>query len=196
MLFVLLILSLPIVSFGQNEDVIDGLTATEFNGKVLVTWSVTQGNTCLGIKILHSLDSTNFTQVGSIEGICGSTAETISYEFTHLSPEKNAVNYYRIHLGGVGYSWIVNAEVLDLAETNYILRPNPVIHTSELLFDNPTNATYELKIYRGDGVVLHSEDTSGELFIVNGENFQPGYYLFSISKRGELPNISGKLQVF
>jgi len=187
---------MPLCSVGQNEDVIAGLSATEFNGKVLLTWSIKKGNTCNGVKVLHSLDSTNFAQIGSIEGICGSTAESISYDFTHLDPDKNAVNYYRLQLGGIGFSWIVNAEVLDLAGTNYVLRPNPVVGTSELFFDNGTNATFELKVFGLDGIPVHEAETNGELFLLDTQDFLPGFYHFVISKKGELPKIKGKLEVF
>lgn len=195
-LIIFLGLIVPLCSLGQNEDVIEGLSATEFNGKVLLTWSVKQGNTCNGVQILHSLDSTNFTQIGSIEGICGSSSESISYDFTHLDPGKNAINYYRLHLGGVGFSWIVNAEVLDLAGTNYVLRPNPVVGFSELFFDNGTNATFELKVFGVDGELVHEAETNGELFILNSGDFIQGFYHFAISKKGELPKITGKLEVF
>ena len=104
--FVLFIFSAPLSA--QNEDVIEYLNASEFNGKVLLSWSIMQGNTCNGIQILHSTDSINFSQISSIEGICGSTQQSISYSFTDLSPEKNANNYYRLQLGGLGFSWIVS----------------------------------------------------------------------------------------
>lgn len=183
------------VSSAQNEDVIDGLTATEFNGKVLLTWSVKQGNTCNGVQILHSLDSVNFTQIGSIEGICGSSASSIAYDFTHLDPEKNAINYYRLQLGSIGFSWIVQAEVLDLAGTNYLLRPNPVTDFSELFFDNETATTHYLEVFGTDGHLAYETQTNGELFVLSSNEIDPGFYFFSIRKEGEMPKITGKFLV-
>lgn len=183
-------------SFAQNEDVIEGFTATEFNGKVLLTWSVKQGFTCNGVEILHSLDSVNFTQIGSIEGICGSTAESIAYDFTHLDPDKNVTNYYRLHLGGVGFSKIISTEVLDLAGTNYLLRPNPIVSHSELFFDNETAASYEFTVYTSQGVRVFTDQTNGELFLINRSDFNEGMYFFTINKEWEDPKITGKFLVF
>lgn len=182
-------------AFGQNEEVIHGLNATEFNGKVLLTWSVTKGKTCNGVKILHSLDSVNFTQIGTIEGICGSSEESIAYEFTHVDPDKNEVNYYRLHLGGVGYSIIVSAEVLDLQGTNYLLRPNPVVDHSELFFDNETAATYTLRIFNLEGKEVHSEFTTGELFRISHSELISGAFRFTIGTEVEPHKISGNLVI-
>ena len=134
--FVVLFVALGFNSMSQNEDVIEYLHASEFNGKVLIAWAITQGNTCNGVIVLHSTDSVNFNQIGSIEGICGSTAESIEYDFTHITPEKNAINYYRLSLGGIGFSWIVSAEVIDMGANTSLVRPNPISENSELLFDN------------------------------------------------------------
>ena len=110
------VLSAPLgVAYAQNEDVVLNFSATEFNGKVLLTWSVTQGNTCNGILILHGTDTLNYSQIGSIEGICGSTAEVIKYQFTDISPNVNQTNYYRLSLGGIGFSYPVIVDVIDAA---------------------------------------------------------------------------------
>lgn len=187
---------LGFVSVAQNEDVIDGFTATEFNGKVLLTWSVKQGNTCNGVDILHSLDSVNFTKIGSIEGICGSTQASIAYDFTDLDPEKNVINYYRLQLGGIGYSKIVGAEVLDLAGSNFTIRPNPISDFSELIFDNETAATYKLTVFAPDGTIAYSDRTNGELFLLSRLDFDQGFYFFNIAKEGDKPKIAGKFMVY
>lgn len=193
--FIIIFSLLGFVATAQNEEVIDGLSATEFNGKVLLSWSVRQGYTCNGVDILHSTDSVNFTKIGSIEGICGSTQASIAYSFTDIDPEKNAINYYRLQLGGIGFSIIVNAEVLDLAGSNFIIRPNPVSDFSELIFDNETAATYNLTVYRTDGTLAFSDQTNGELFVLSRLEFDQGFYFFYIAKEGEKPKITGKFSV-
>ncbi|MBL4862267.1 MAG: T9SS type A sorting domain-containing protein [Crocinitomicaceae bacterium] len=182
-------------AFGQNEDVIDGFTASEFNGKVLLSWTIKQGNTCNGVKILRSTDAFDFAQIGSIQGICGSSAESIAYEFTDLFPVKNAVNYYRLSLGGVGFSWIVSVEVIDLEANNYLLRPNPISDSSQLYFDNETNNVMKLEVFDPSGVRVHEDQTSGELFILDKQDYGSGLYFFVLSKEGTKPFVSGKFVV-
>jgi hypothetical protein len=183
------------ISFAQNEDVIEGLTATEFNGKVLLTWSIKQGNTCNGVQILRSLDSVNFTQIGSIEGICGSTAEKIDYEFTDLFPEKNAINYYRLSLGGIGFSWIVSTELIDIGGSNYMIRPNPISDSSELFFDNETNDLIHVNIYSQEGVLVKTISTNDEMVYLRKSEFKSGMYFFTLLSDNRDLQVSGKFLV-
>jgi len=148
-------------TYAQNEDVVLNLSATEFNGKVLLTWSVTQGNTCNGISVLHSTDTTNYNQIGTIEGICGSTAETIAYQFTDDNPNVNQTNYYRLSLGGIGFSYAVNLEVIDAGSQTYIVAPNPVSSESQLIFDNENQENVTITFFNEKGEIV-LEKTSSE----------------------------------
>lgn len=177
--FVLFIFSAPLSA--QNEEVIEYLNASEFNGKVLLSWSIMQGNTCNGIQILHSTDSINFSQISSIEGICGSTQQSISYSFTDLSPEKNANNYYRLQLGGLGFSWIVSVEVIDLGMNTSIVRPNPLSKTSELLFDNEANFEVFISVYSSSGVLVNMQSTVSEQILLEKSKYTAGLYHYVLT---------------
>jgi hypothetical protein len=177
--FVLFIFSAPLSA--QNEDVIEYLNASEFNGKVLLSWSIMQGNTCNGIQILHSTDSINFSQISSIEGICGSTQQSISYSFTDLSPEKNANNYYRLQLGGLGFSSIVSVEVIDLGMNTSIVRPNPLSKTSELLFDNEANFEVFISVYSSSGVLVNMQSTVSEQILLEKSKYTAGLYHYVLT---------------
>lgn len=177
--FVLFIFSAPLSA--QNEEVIEYLNASEFNGKVLLSWSIMQGNTCNGIQILHSTDSINFSQISSIEGICGSTQQSISYSFTDLSPEKNANNYYRLQLDGLGFSWIVSVEVIDLGMNTSIVRPNPLSKTSELLFDNEANFEVFISVYSSSGVLVNMQSTVSEQILLEKSKYTAGLYHYVLT---------------
>lgn len=176
-------LSLFLTSFGvlaQNESVIPYFRASEFSGKVFLEWEIQQGNTCNGIDILRSTDSLNFQWIGDIEGICGSTEESVRYTFTDNSPLLNSINYYRLNLGGVGFSWIINLEVIHLGAGNYALFPNPVVSTSELHFDNDQGKKVTLSIIDFSGKEVQSYETEGEFFTIASNEFEQGKYLFEI----------------
>ena len=177
--FVLFIFSAPLSA--QNEDAIEYLNASEFNGKVLLSWSIMQGNTCNGIQVLHSTDSINFSQISSIEGICGSTQQSISYSFTDLSPEKNANNYYRLQLGGLGFSWIVSVEVIDFGMNTSIVRPNPLSKTSELLFDNEANFEVFISVYSSSGVLVNMQSTVSEQILLEKSKYTAGLYHYVLT---------------
>lgn len=182
-------------SISQNEDVINSFVATEFNGKVLLTFSINSGYTCNGVTILRSLDSVNFTSIGSIEGICGSAQESINYDFTDISPVKNDVNYYRLSLGGVGFSWIVSAEVIDMGSNNSLIRPNPISEETELFFDNENKALMILEIFSSEGKLIQSESTNEEKFILTKSDFEVGTYFYSIHADGVKSEVIGKFVV-
>jgi len=188
-------LLLQYCAFGQNEDVIGDFSAEEVNGKVFLTWYIKQGETCNGIQVLHSLDSVNFQQIGSIEGTCGSIEQAVPYDFTDLFPEKNAINYYRLNLGGVGFSKIVQAEIIDIASNNYLLRPNPVTSKSELHFKNDGSHLIELMIYTNEGKFVHRIETTNELIILKKDNYYRGVYLFTLNNTTTGSQVKGRFQV-
>ena len=191
---VFLVFCLKSVS-AQNGDVLEYFNASKFNEKVLLTWSITQGNTCNGIKILRSIDSVNFSQISSIEGVCGSTQASVSYDFTDLDPVKNERNYYRLQLGSLGFSWIVSVEVVDLGMNKSLVRPNPLMENSELRFDNEANFEVELKVYSSNGILVHKETSSGELILLYKTDYSPGLHYYTIRSE-ELGSLStGKFVV-
>lgn len=181
----------------QNEDVISQFSATEFSGKVLLSWEILQGNTCNGVEVHRSTstDSANFKKIGSIEGICGSTTASIKYSFTDLFPVKNEINYYRLSLGGIGFSWIVSAEVIDVGENNYILRPNPINSTTELLFNNDSGKEFKLNVYDFNGQISGTYFTTSEVFFLDQQSFSSGMYFFEISSEETSKTVKGKLNV-
>jgi hypothetical protein len=181
--------------FAQNEDVVLNLSATEFNGKVFLTWSVKQGNTCNGISIQHATNTLNYNQIGTIEGICGSTAETIAYQFTDDSPSVNQTNHYRLSLGGIGFSYAVNLDVIDTGSETYIVAPNPVSSESQLIFDNENQENVTITFFNERGGVVHEESSSEQSITIDREKFKQGVYFFVLKSDGALESFSGKFSV-
>jgi hypothetical protein len=191
----LLISVLSSTAYSQNEDVVLNLSPNEFNGKVLLTWSVTQGNTCNGITILHATDTNNYSQIGTIEGICGSTAETIAYDFTHDSPSVNQTNYYRLSLGGIGFSYAVHLEVIDAGDQTYIVSPNPVSDESQLIFDNENQENVTITFFNERGEIVHEESSSEQTVSINRASFTQGVYFFVLKSEGVMEAFSGRFVV-
>ncbi len=181
--------------YAQNETVVLNLSATEFNGKVLLTWSVAQGNTCNGIEVLRSLDAVNYEQIGSIEGICGSTTETVKYQFTDPNPIVNVTNHYRLSMGGIGFSYPVNTEVIDTGEENYVLAPHPLADESLLIFDNENQELITITFFTERGEIVKELQTSEQSISLNRSDFGSGIYLFVLKSNGKTPAFSGKLTV-
>ena len=179
----------------QNEQVVLDLSATEFNGKVLLTWSITQGNTCNGIQVLRSLDALNYVQIGSIEGICGSTAATIKYQFTDPNPVLNVTNHYRLSMGGIGFSYPVNTEVIDTGDDDYVLAPHPLVDESVLIFDNENQELITITFFTERGEIVKELQTSEQSVSVHRSDFSIGVYIFVLQSDGKQPAFTGMLTV-
>lgn len=181
--------------YAQNETVVLNLSATEFNGKVLLTWAVTQGNTCNGINVLHGASTANYSQIGTIEGICGSNAETIEYQFTDSEPNVNATNYYRLSLGGIGFSYSVSVDVIDAGSQTYIVAPNPISSESQLIFDNENQEKVTITFFNEKGEIVHEETSSEQSVTINRTKFKQGVYFFVLKSDGAIDSFSGKFSV-
>ena len=182
------------VLLAQNEDVVIVFNATEFNNKVLLNWTISQGNTCNGIDVFRSVDGVNYLKIGDIEGVCGSTAESIDYNLTDLFPVKNEVNHYRLGLGGLGYSYSVKVEIIDIAANSYQIRPHPISENAQLLFNNDSSKEADLNVYNGKGELIFQKSTNSSWFELNVlSTFPSGLYYFRLNVNEN--EIKGKIAV-
>ena len=183
------------LAFGQGENFLDKFQAGIVQDKVLLSWTVKTGNSCNGIRILHTLDSTSFNEIGTIEGVCGSTSAPTNYSFTHLHPIANAKNYYKLDFGGEGFSQIIAVNYFDFSENGYVLLPNPIQFDSKLYFNNENNANTALTIYAMNGSIVHTEKSTLNYFSISKSYLEIGSYLFTLKTEGKSSEISGKLMV-
>jgi hypothetical protein len=190
----IILLGFSILTQAQNEEVIESFSAEVYNESVLINFRINSGYTCNGIDVLHSTDSVNFGPIYTFEGICGSTTQSIAYEYTHVNPVKNSKNYYRLYLGGPGFSWVINVLVIDLTNSS-LVKPNPLISTSELIFENNAFTEHQLVISNMYGQIVFSETTNGNSFILYRNDFVQGVYDYSIIDLEKENRITGRLIV-
>lgn len=179
----------------QVGDTVMNFRAEELNGNVYLTWSIKQGFTCNGVDVYRSIDSINFTKIGDIEGICGSTAESIAYDFTDQFPEKNTRNFYRLSLGGLINSHVISIDIIDLSANKYLIVPNPVDFESDLYFENAAAAICVLTTMDARGVQIISETSIDEVFQLCASDYASGTYSFRIDYGNGNPSIVGRFLV-
>lgn len=189
----LFLLNLPVMA--QSGDAVLFFRAEELSENVFLTWAIKQGFTCDGVDVLRSSDSVNFVKIGDIEGICGSSAASISYDFTDLFPEKNSRNYYRLSLGGVLFSNIISIDIIDIPANNYLVVPNPFVENSRIYFENAAVAMCELSVFSPHGTRVHVAHTNGEVFDLSALDFTHGVYFFEIVYENGKHPISGRFAV-
>lgn len=90
-----LLLFFPCAAFAQR---IAGLNLFLNKETVVIKFRVRPGISCNGYTVLHSTDSISYTEIGSDPGICGTSTESEDKSYTHVSPELNKINYYKVRL--------------------------------------------------------------------------------------------------
>ncbi len=182
-------------SVAQSHPILGKFRVSVTDGVVFLSWAIVAGSTCNGIQIYRSTDSITFTQIGAIPGICGSTTFSQPYDFTDNNPAKNKVNYYRLELGGYGFSQTLSVELINLEFGNYQIRPNPITSEGKIYFSNDRKQEYRITLHNLNGAEVFSATTREDFFQINVLSLQSGAYIFNISDLENLPFAKGKLLI-
>ena len=193
----ILSLSLILISFkgiGQGNPILGSFTANENNGQILLSWNIVKGSTCNGIQIFRSTNNLDFSEIGSIAGLCGSSSTSTFYNFTDLFPEKNKINYYKLNLGNFGPSEIVYVEIVSI-DNGYLIRPHPITDNSKLFFKNDFNRSCILTVFNMNGNTIYTFVSNEDHFILRSDLFLTGIYFFRITTKEFSLITSGKLVI-
>ncbi|MCB0403094.1 MAG: T9SS type A sorting domain-containing protein [Flavobacteriales bacterium] len=168
------------VSASAQETVLSDFNVYEHRGTVYINCTVATGNTCNGIDVMRSTDSLSFIQVGHISGICGSISEPVTYNFTDENPVRNATNFYKLQMGGVGYSHVLSVEIIDTKAFGFQIRPNPANEQVTIFIDNDFEEEHKLEVYSMSGRKMVSTTSRTNEFKVNTTSFRSGIYFFQV----------------
>ncbi|MCX6274191.1 MAG: T9SS type A sorting domain-containing protein [Bacteroidetes bacterium] len=171
--------------FAQNENILIQFSAVQVENRVQLIFTIKAGNTCNGIQIYHSVDSVNFSEIGDIQGVCGSSDRNETYSFTDNSPAKNKINFYRLQLGTLGYTYITKLFFIQPDGNTALLFPNPVTSETIITFLNTAHDELRLTVFSYDGkMVYESSPSQGNSFRLVKENYSPGLYFYKIYHEG------------
>lgn len=191
--YLFLVVSVSMESYCIAQSNLSEFKAFEAKGKVYLSWEMTIGNTCNGIKIFHAIDSIQFEHIGEISGTCGSKVENVRYTFEHSDPKLNRINYYKLELGSLGFSDIISIELFDY-KNGYQIRPHPVDKLTKIYFKNDRKL-HSLKLYNLQGTLINFLETYEERFEFSTANLPTGIYLFIIEEIEHHTRITGSLSV-
>lgn len=179
----------------QFHSILNQFEVFQVGDKVLISCTISAGNTCRGIDLMHSEDSISFKTIDRISGVCGSLSKAVSYRFTDDSPLKNRVNYYKLNLNNRGYSQAISIEFIDTEKLGYQLRPNPTNESTTIYFENRENKKVELRLFHPSGTIMTTQESNKDFFKINLQSFESGVYSFQIAKESKNSVLSGKLIV-
>lgn len=178
----------------QEAIILDGFIGVPEAKQVQLRWVISSGQTCNGTFIERSTDTIHWKQIGDIPGICGSSSAPVPYTFIDDSPVINAVNFYRLELGGQGYSVVIGVPYYDYTNEGFVLIPNPVDEATTLYFSTSKTEAYTVSLFDMTGKKVQQYSGKGESQKLDISHLQAGSYLFVILRQGK-KNVSGKLIV-
>jgi len=174
---------------------LDNFNAYRAGENVLLKWTISSGSTCNGIQIFRSEDTVTFIQIGDIQGVCGSSSSPTPYEFTDANPLTNKINYYKLQLGGTGFSVTISLHFILFSSSNYLITPSPVTGMSEFYFSNSLQEEHFFKLYDAAGrLVKEQNNITGDKFIFDKDFLLPGIYFFSLATSENI-RVKGKILV-
>lgn len=190
---VLILISILVaqLSGAQQTITLEYFAGTQQSGKIQLRWVLSSGQTCNGTSIERSADAINWTEIGDIPGVCGSSSAPVPYNFNDESPINNAINYYRLELGGHGYSNSLSIPFYTYEDKGYVLIPNPVSTRTNLYINSIAEEECIVSIFNIYGSKVYQLEGIGSNISLDVSQLSPGNYLFTVSRKGK-KNISGQ----
>lgn len=170
----------------QEHPIISFFNAEVYNEQVLLNWNIVDGNNCNGINILRSSDNINYEVIGDIPGVCGAILEEEKYLFIDESPLKNQVNYYKLQLGGQGFTTPLSIDYYETKENGFVVFPNP---SSDILYlyINGVYTESAIEIIDLNGKLVFDQNVeSGTLFKLEPITLRTGTYILRLKDGSEI----------
>jgi hypothetical protein len=181
-------------SNAQETIILDGFVGVPQSQQIQLRWVISAGQTCNGIFIVRSSDNLYWVNIGDIPGVCGSSSTPVPYNFIDTSPIGNSINFYRLELGGQGYSPVVSVPFYDFSSKGYVLIPNPVHETAMLYFGTSTTETFDIAFFDASGKLVKQLSGVGGSCKVDASQLMPAIYFFVIERKGK-SKVLGKMVV-
>jgi hypothetical protein len=186
-----------LVSFqsgAQETIILDGFSGIAQAREVHLHWVISAGQSCNGTNIERSTDTLNWEEIGDIPGICGNSSDPVPYNFTDDSPVSNTVNYYRLELGGQGYSPVIGVPYYNFVGQGHVLIPNPAHEMVTLYFSASVEEKFTVSFFDIKGQLVWQDTGNGGKKELDVSQLQEGNYIFVISRKGK-KNVSGKIMI-
>jgi hypothetical protein len=195
----LLVMTILFLLFGkstaQEVPTVEAFELVQVNNEVSIFFTIGKGYTCNGIDILRSDDGVFFSPIGDISGVCGSITSPISYSFVDNQPIQNKTSYYKLNLGGLGFSETKSITVLSTTDLGYLLTPNPMQESGVVHFSNVNNELFEMQIVDLRGQLVQLSSTTEQNLTIITDNLSNGFYTFVLRNESSATVIRGKFEV-
>ena len=168
----------------QPHPILSEFNVQKTGSRIYLSWTIKEGNSCLGTSIFRSVDSIQYERIGEIFGICGNDSIPQEFSFIDGEPVANKKNFYRLELGNTGFTEVVS--VFYLTPGSVLLFPNPAHGQLNIRFENDKSQEAILILFDGYGRIIQSVATKENQFRFPTQSLASGiyYYHLQISEAG------------
>lgn len=179
----------------QSHYLLDNFSAFRDGKRIILTWTIGQGNSCIGIGIYRSKDDLEYEKIHEFFGECGSPSKAQFYSFVDENPIQNSDNFYVLELGFSGRTTPVLVTFEALPDSGSKVVPNPVSDSATIIYLNPNEKMNVLKFFNNSGQLITEITSSKSTVTLPIEQFSPGIYFYEISDFNQNRVSSGKFVV-
>ena len=153
----------------QLHYLLDDFKAYKDGNRVILTWTMSAGSTCIGTGILRATEKGEEPIViGELREVCGSLGEPKSYTFIDENPVSGKTNYYTLELGFSGRSApALGINFISLDDNNYKVVPHPIKSIGKIYFENKNKTQHTLVFYDINGKYVNTIHTTDDHFIID-----------------------------
>jgi hypothetical protein len=149
-------------------------------------WTTASEVNTLRFDVMHSVDGSNFSKIGSVAASQNSTA-TNTYFFVHKAPE-SGTNYYRLKLVDIdGRNTLSDIRQLSFEKIGFTISPNPVVNS--LIVSNPFERNAVLIVTNTSGATVLKQDVGSYQAVLNVKQMAAGIYFARLISDGQQSNI-------
>ena len=181
--------------FAQDHVILDKFDLFEGDNRVFVRCVISSGSICNGIKIYRAEDTISFDLIGEIPGVCGNISSPVGYDFIDELPIVNKKSFYKLELGGYGFTKVKSIQLIDTKKMGFQVRPNPARGKSVIYFENDLNQSHSIEIFDFNGQIKESKIGTTQSFEVDLNEYTIGPYFFIITNLATQNQVIGKLFV-
>jgi hypothetical protein len=174
------VLILSLLSYVLNAQPVSSVKVLQKENSVLLSFVLEQGFTCNDIFIYRSEDGINFSEAGTIPGICGSASEAVLYSYTDVNPTIEKLNCYYIEPRGLMPSQTACTYVFDPLFTEIRAFPNPLIDHVRIYSPLLNQKNKVVRIISLEGKIISEENIDCNPCDLNYESLQPGVFILEI----------------
>ena len=180
------------VALSAQSDLLVNFTGQQIENYLSLSFTVKRGITCTGAEVQRSLDDIQYETIITIEGVCGSDSSEQSYFVLDPTAAKNQYNYYRIHMGQLGFSQSIKLWFVDYGNAFAVIS-NPD-GSATVYFSNPDHHNLMFSLFNLQGQILQTIQTNGDAINLSRELFPSLVYFFRVANEHQAL-FSGKIAV-